>query len=168
MLFGEVFHALQNGKKIKLKSWKGYWVYEDGNIMMHCKNGEIINLLNTKDVMFTFENIASDKWEILPDDYHIETLQQLNFSDALYKLKSGKKVARKGWNGKDMYIYLVQPSRVAKQSLRNEAATACSSITTELIDICGHIDMKTADNSIVVGWSPSQTDMLAADWYEVE
>ena len=27
-----------------------------------------------------------------------------------------------------------------------------------------HIDMKTADGSITIGWAPSQVDMLAEDW----
>ena len=31
----------------------------------------------------------------------------MNFGEALEALKAGKKVARAGWNGKGMYIYLV-------------------------------------------------------------
>lgn len=36
------------------------------------------------------------------------------------------------------------------------------------IEICPHIDMKTADNKLVIGWLASQTDMLAEDWNVVE
>ena len=31
--------------------------------------------------------------------------ENLNFGDAIKALKEGKKVARKGWNGKNMYVY---------------------------------------------------------------
>ena len=36
------------------------------------------------------------------------------------------------------------------------------------VEICSHIDMKSADNKIVIGWLASQTDMLAEDWEIVE
>ena len=32
------------------------------------------------------------------------------------------------------------------------------------IKIKPHIDMKTSDGSITIGWAPSQDDMLAEDW----
>ena len=32
------------------------------------------------------------------------------------------------------------------------------------ITVGGHIDMRAADGSLVVGWLASQTDMLADDW----
>lgn len=31
----------------------------------------------------------------------------MNFSEILYELKKGKCVRRSGWNGKGMYIYVV-------------------------------------------------------------
>jgi hypothetical protein len=30
--------------------------------------------------------------------------------------------------------------------------------------INAHIDMRTADGSLTIGWAPSQVDMLAEDW----
>ena len=35
-----------------------------------------------------------------------ETKHRLTFGEALEAMKAGKKVARKGWNGKGMYLYL--------------------------------------------------------------
>lgn len=32
--------------------------------------------------------------------------EKMTFGDALEALKAGKKVARTGWNGKGMYLYL--------------------------------------------------------------
>ena len=92
----------------------------------------------------------------------------MNFGQALEELKLGNKVARSGWNGKSMFIYLVEGSRVNINDLRNEAAKhfdADKDINRgRRIKINDHIDMKASDGSIVVGWSASQIDMLADDW----
>lgn len=85
----------------------------------------------------------------------------LTFGDALFFLKQGKKVARKGWNGKGMYIYLL------KWEDLQAAMMECEEYTDEqkyLSTIC----MKTADNKILTGWLASQTDMLCEDWCIVE
>ena len=34
-------------------------------------------------------------------------MNEMNFGEAIIALKQGKKVARKGWNGKGMFLYLV-------------------------------------------------------------
>lgn len=95
----------------------------------------------------------------------------MNFGKALEELKKGNKVARQGWNGKGMFIYLVKGQKVFYENLRNEAAKALD-VTNErnrgkTAIINSHIDMKAADGSIVVGWLASQTDMLAEDWQVV-
>jgi hypothetical protein len=95
----------------------------------------------------------------------------MNFGQALEALKQGKKVARKGWNGKGMYIYLVRGTVLEAHELRNEAAEHVGKKCVTPFDnvrINDHIDMKAADDSIVVGWLASQTDMLADDWDIVE
>lgn len=96
----------------------------------------------------------------------------MNFGQAIEALKAGKKVARTGWNGKGMFIYMVRGTLVDKDRLRNEAYTHlkdCDSCgdSTGAVTINAHIDMKAADGSVVVGWLASQTDMLAEDWEEV-
>lgn len=86
----------------------------------------------------------------------------MNFSDALHFLKDGRKVARLGWNGKGMFIFLVNGSRF--QVNRPPLLGIYPEGTT--IDYRSHIDMKTADGSIVP-WVASQTDLLADDWQEI-
>jgi len=92
----------------------------------------------------------------------------MNYSEALELLKAGGKLARKGWNGKGMFIYLVQGTEVRFENLRNEAAEAIRFAHTRCegrtVIINSHIDMFSADGSIVVGWLASQSDMLADDW----
>lgn len=68
----------------------------------------------------------------------------IDFGGALTRLRQGKQVARKGWNGKGMWIELQEPSDLSKMTLP-------------------YIYMKTADNELVP-WLASQTDVLATDW----
>ena len=86
-----------------------------------------------------------------------------NFSTALNLIKDGKRVARSGWNGKGMFVFLVPGStfvvnRPPLLGIYPEGTT---------VDYHAHIDMRTADNRIVP-WLASQTDLLAADWGVVE
>jgi hypothetical protein len=86
----------------------------------------------------------------------------MDFGMAIVALKRGETVARKGWNGKGMFLTLQNGSTVDGDTIRNEGAknyyagTQCT--------IAPHIDMKAADGTYVVGWLASQTDMLAEDW----
>lgn len=90
----------------------------------------------------------------------------MNFGQALESLKLGSKLARQGWNGKGMFIYLVQGTEVSVPNLRNEAwkHVGVNKATYDKVIVNSHIDMKTADGSITVGWAPSQSDMMAEDW----
>lgn len=72
----------------------------------------------------------------------------MNFGQAIEALKSGKKVARKGWNGKNMYLELQRPDEHSKMTLP-------------------YIYMRTAQGDFVP-WLASQTDMLAEDWIIVD
>jgi len=87
---------------------------------------------------------------------------KMSFSEALYALKHGAKIARSGWNGKGMFLTLQQGSEVDGSLMRNENAK--NFYGNDKVKICPHIDMKAADGSYVVGWLASQTDMLADDW----
>jgi hypothetical protein len=84
----------------------------------------------------------------------------MDFGKALEALKEGRKVFRSGWNGKGMYIYIQQGSRIAKEQARNSHLAELP----EPITIRSHIDMKDAEGKIVIGWLASQTDLLAEDW----
>ncbi len=68
----------------------------------------------------------------------------MGFEDALKMIKNNRRAARKGWNGKGMWIELQTPTELSKMSLP-------------------YIYMKTADNHLVP-WLASQTDILANDW----
>ena len=91
-----------------------------------------------------------------------------DFGIALCHLKSGEKVARKGWNGKGMWVALTPASSF--EAAYAKYGHAARHRAVELVEgraeinLLPHIDMRTADGSMVVGWLASQTDMLADDW----
>jgi len=89
----------------------------------------------------------------------------MNFGQALEHLKAGNgnKVARAGWNGKGMFIFLVQGSSFSV----NRPPLLGIYPEGTVIDYCPHVDMRTADGKIVP-WLCSQTDMLEEDWEIVQ
>lgn len=92
---------------------------------------------------------------------HIKKDEQFDFGTAITHLKAGRKVARKGWNGKGMFIILV-PGSIGVKPVVN---TPCSKAgITDKVNIEQHIDMHNAQGSMQPGWNASQADMLAEDW----
>ena len=85
-----------------------------------------------------------------------EESKKLNFGDAIKALKSGSKVIREGWNGKCMWLKLVESENYAVTLLLDD-------LSKSGIDKSPWIGMKTADNKFVP-WLASQTDVLAEDW----
>lgn len=88
---------------------------------------------------------------------------ELNFGHALEMLKRGHRVARSGWNGKGMFLFLVPGSTF---KVNRPPLLGIYPEGTE-VNYHAHIDMKTADGQ-VVPWLCSQTDALAEDWCLVE
>jgi len=77
----------------------------------------------------------------------------MNFGQALEDLKIGAKIARKGWNGKGIFIELQIPDEHSKMT-----SPYIFIDTTEL-----QTENPDAPKSRVP-WLASQTDMLAEDW----
>lgn len=92
-----------------------------------------------------------------------EKFDYWSFSEALNALCNGAKVARSGWNGKNMFLFLVDGSQF---TVNRKPLLGIYPEGTE-ITYRPHIDMKIVDGSIVP-WVASQTDLLARDWYIVE
>lgn len=93
-------------------------------------------------------------------------MNQMDFGMALSLLRNGERVAREGWNGRDMFIFLVPGSTITVVPDRPLGRAMPRLVGTQ-IEYCSHIDMKTADGSLVP-WVASQTDLLATDWMMAE
>ncbi len=78
------------------------------------------------------------------------------FGYAIEALRKGDRVARRGWNGKGMWLVLIA------------AGNAIHATTAGSFDMQDCIGMKTADGNMQPGWLASQADMLADDWMIVE
>lgn len=101
------------------------------------------------------------------------------FGQALESLKRGHLVARKGWNGKGMFIFMrpedslptnmiVNQVKSLPESFKRWVANNHGDSETDRIKFTAYLCMKAADGAVVNGWLASQTDMLANDWMIVE
>lgn len=97
------------------------------------------------------------------------TDNNLPFGEAIELVKHGYRVARAGWNGKGMFIFMqkgsldygnegtpllvegIQSSLFEKGNVGTITRLPC-------------INMRSASGSTVTGWLASQTDLLANDW----
>lgn len=89
---------------------------------------------------------------------------KMTFGEAVEALKAGKKVARKGWNGKGMWLWLKPAATVKAEWCKDPELKALAEANGGEIEALGTICMKTADNKILSGWLASQTDVLSEDW----
>jgi hypothetical protein len=82
---------------------------------------------------------------------------------AIKQLHNGSKVRRAGWNGKDMFLFLVPGSTFVV----NRAPLLGIYPEGTAVKYHAHVDMKTAQG-YVVPWLCSQADLLADDWEVME
>jgi len=83
----------------------------------------------------------------------------MTFGLAIEAMKMGHKVARTGWNGKGMFVFLVAGSTfTVNRAPLLDFYPAGTEITYRQ-----HIDIKGVDGSIST-WVPSIGDVLAEDW----
>lgn len=80
----------------------------------------------------------------------------MDFGKALEALKAGKKVARRGWNGKGQYIELA--TNISYMNAAGDVVN-CNhdAIGNKAIAFVG-------TSGVQMGWLASQSDMLAEDW----
>ena len=92
----------------------------------------------------------------------------MTFGQAIESLKAGQKVARKGWNGKGMWLVLVPGTPV----IHPKPDTPYGKAGIVECEILPHIDMWTTNaqgrRAMLPGWLASQTDMLSEDWEIIE
>lgn len=113
----------------------------------------------------------------------------MNFGLAIEAAKQGKLIARSGWNGKGMFVFLRPSDKLSIEMIVNKVKSLPESLKkhyqgqfawtqneatdgngpdNSFVEFNSYFCMKAADGSIVNGWLASQTDMLAEDWLIVE
>lgn len=93
-----------------------------------------------------------------PSQANQEEQTEFSFGRAVELLKQGQRVARKGWNGKGMFLLLV-----AGASIQEAINSRYGNTQGGGLPVLDAIYMKTADNKLVP-WLASQTDVLSEDW----
>ena len=94
----------------------------------------------------------------------------MNFGQALEHVKAGARVARAGWNGKSMFIWLNEGSHDFPADAPFSLLIGGVSDSLFAHGMQGtatrmpNINMRAAGGAPVTGWLASQTDMLAEDW----
>jgi len=93
-------------------------------------------------------------------DYERKGVLNMDFGKAIQELKQGKKLQRKGWNGKNQYIELA--TNISYTNTENEIINAKhENIGNKAIAFIG-------TSGVQLGWLASQADMLAEDWQIVD
>ena len=107
------------------------------------------------------------KPDIFEATYSAATAGRHNIGAAVEALKAGKRVARAGWNGKGMFLFLLPASDgIPTKVIHDPALRAVieSELGGDTFDALGSVRMFTADKKVLTGWLASQSDLLAEDW----
>lgn len=94
--------------------------------------------------------------------------QNLKFGEAIEALKQGKRIARTGWNGKGLFIFMQVPSEIDAKIVPGMQSLP-QSVKDEFVKRGGNIRYKNQiamvypDNTIY-GWVASPSDVLEEDW----
>lgn len=95
----------------------------------------------------------------------------MNFGKAIEFLKAGKKVTRRGWNGKGMFLWLKPAANIdaaiCHDPVLKTLAERNGGAIPALPTICMYTHDSTGRKAILTGWLASQSDMLLEDWEEV-
>lgn len=88
-------------------------------------------------------------------------------------VNNGKLAYRKGWNGQGMFIFQRPEDSLSVDFIVNKVKSLPESLkkwvsehhnNDDIIKFTSYLCLKAADGTIVNGWLPSQTDLLAEDW----
>lgn len=83
-------------------------------------------------------------------------IETYSFPAALEMLKLGKRISRKGWNGKSQYCELA--THISYKNAKGEI------INAEHLDSGSAAIAFVGTRGVQVGWLASQSDMLSEDW----
>ncbi len=135
-------------------------------LFIHMPSGETEIISNPRvpgkmayiDKTYNDDLVHSNSDKIKIENYAFETQEEtMDFGSTQLNLLAGHRMARKGWNGKGIFIGLSTPEE-------------CIEMTRPFlyIDTTGLQTTNPDAPKDRVPWFPSQTDMLAEDWVVVK
>lgn len=166
MDFKQALEAMKQGFKVKQPNWSGYWCIEEGDVKMYCKDGKILSIRESEDLLYTLTFMTIDQWIIANEEncpvIINEFVNTFNFGEAVRNLKAGKKVARTGWNGKGMFV-VYQKAYPNGIPCNKQTAEAWGMDEGDLFRCEPYLQIKMVNGSHAM-WVPSINDVLAEDW----
>jgi len=100
-------------------------------------------------------------------------ITDMPFGHAIEAAKQGRKIARRKWNGKDMYVVYMEklmlpPYNTAGTDRKVNDRTARFIGKDQPLNCQPYFAMFNAQKEWIPGWLASQSDMLDDDWYILE
>lgn len=101
---------------------------------------------------------------------HNRSTSGMPFGYAIEAAKQGHKIARRGWNGRDMFVVYMPPMYLPPFNSQ-EPGKKVNDRTAKFIgedaplDCQPYFAMYNAQKQWIPGWLASQSDMLADDWF---
>lgn len=102
-------------------------------------------------------------------DRNYRPINGLTFGLAIEAAKLGKKIARKGWNGKNQWVVLMPALSLPPYSSQKPGAKVNDRTAKHIgpdtpLDSRPYFAMWNAQGQWQPGWTATQSDMLAEDW----
>jgi Protein of unknown function (DUF2829) len=108
-------------------------------------------------------------------------MQKLSYGQAIEAVKDGKLIARQGWNGKGMFVFMRPADELTVDFIVHNVKSLPTSVKKYFVEVSNpvhdngilggskiefkpYLCLKTPNHSIVNGWVSSQEDVLATDW----
>ena len=169
MTFKEALKAMKRGAKVRLPGWLAYWYWDEEKetVMTYSKplligDEEYETDIKDERVGRVFDDMLREDWMIANEENCPMLCDKavFSFGDAITYLKKGRKVSRKGWNGKKQYIQLATgiSYKTADGEIVNCEHDAIGNMAIAFVGTSG----------VQMGWLASQADMLAEDWMFAE
>jgi hypothetical protein len=103
---------------------------------------------------------------------HNRPTDGMPFGYAIEAARQGHKIARRGWNGKDMWVVYMPPMQLPPFNSQGpdkkvNDRTARFIGEDAPLDCQPYFAMYDAQHRWIPGWLASQTDMLSDDWFIV-
>ena len=164
MEFREAYEKMKQGHKVKRPHWGGFWELCDGTILMSTKDGEVLDIFDTKMKEYTLDNIAAADFEIANENNTpiLGGTAKMSFGHALDMMRKGVPMTRDGWNGKGMFV-VYQKGYPEGIPCNKQTADAWGMQEGDLFKCSPYLQIKNVDGSHAM-WVPSITDLFAEDW----
>ena len=119
------------------------------------------------------------KPDIFEATYSTVDPDSMSFGVAVEKMQMGHMVARRGWNGKNLFVFMQVPATIGKDivpKMQSLPPSVKAKFQERFDNSEAQIDAIYYDNQLAIvnesnlinGWAPSVSDALASDWFVVQ